>query len=141
MAGSVLARWTIDGTIVDWTVGISRTAPAAVAISFSFGPRPSSTGGSPPKPTSPLKQPSQAASQAPSPAPQTAQMTPSGPSSAQAGPLQPAGPERRGYLLNDQSGRKEYFVLRAGILRSYKSDGKNCAPAELLNQIHLAHSG
>ncbi len=44
--------------------------------------------------------------------------------------------EKRGYLLNDQTGRKEYFVLRGGILRSYKNDR-----GELVNQIHLAHSG
>ncbi|CAD7943719.1 unnamed protein product [Amoebophrya sp. A25] len=44
--------------------------------------------------------------------------------------------ERRGYLLNDSTGRKEYFVLRKGVLRSYRSDR-----GELLKQIHLAHSG
>ncbi|CAD7931825.1 unnamed protein product [Amoebophrya sp. A120] len=44
--------------------------------------------------------------------------------------------ERRGYLLNDSTGRKEYFVLRKGVLRSYRND-----QGELLKQIHLAHSG
>ena len=44
--------------------------------------------------------------------------------------------ERRGYLLNDGSGKREYFVLRNGVLRAYKSEDGEC-----LHQIMLAHSG
>jgi len=60
------------------------------------------------------------------------------PGSSASSQLNNKAPEKRGFLLNDQSGRKEFFVLRAGILRSYRSEKTSC---ELLNQIHLAHSG
>lgn len=44
--------------------------------------------------------------------------------------------EKRGWLYNEHAGRREWFVLRGGVLRSFRSER-----GDSVAQIHLAHSG